>query len=254
MPFVEIKGKRSYYAGETTRPGLPVLFCHGSGGSHRHWLYQLTGLSEPVNPLAVDLPGHGRSEGNTHDTIAGYREWIKELTLTLGLSHFILGGHSMGGALAMDYALHYPDGLAGLILVGTGARLRVAPAILENLRGGRVPAGMAEYAYGPDASKELLQEGEREMQATPAALFLSDFTACDRFNIMTELPRITQRSLIICGEADRLTPVKYSRFLEQALSAGELVEVPKAGHMVMVEAPEAVNTAVSRFVEKLIKK
>lgn len=253
MPCVEIQGKRYFYAGERTGAGLPLLFCHGSGGSHRHWLYQLAGLTFPVNPLAVDLPGHGRSEGSAQAEITVYRDWIKKMAEALALSRFVLAGHSMGGAIALDYALQYPGDLAGLILVGTGGRLRVAPAILDSLREGALPAGMSGLLYGPEAPAELVKEGEREMRETPPGVFLADFTACDRFDRMSALEQITCPCLVICGSADRLTPLKYSRFLHEMLPAARLVEISGAGHMVMVEAPEQVNKAITAFIKELHK-
>ena len=252
MPCVEIQGKRYFYAGERTGAGLPLLFCHGSGGSHRHWLYQLAGLTFPVNPLAVDLPGHGRSEGSAQ---AGSP--FTAIGLKNGGSSELIplcpGRHSMGGAIALDYALQYPGDLAGLILVGTGGRLRVAPAILDSLREGALPAGMSGLLYGPEAPAELVKEGEREMRETPPGVFLADFTACDRFDRMSALEQITCPCLVICGSADRLTPLKYSRFLHEMLPAARLVEISGAGHMVMVEAPEQVNKAITAFIKELHK-
>jgi pimeloyl-ACP methyl ester carboxylesterase len=250
MPFVEMNGEKYFYAGEPEREGLPILFCHGSGGNHRHWLYQMKELSGAANPLAVDLPGHGRSEGSPSDSIAAYRQWVHEFAAALSLPPFVLAGHSMGGAVALDYALNHPAELAGLVPVGTGGRLRVAPVILETLRGGQLPPGMADYAYGPDTAPELLEQGRREMENTAAAVFLSDFTACDRFDVMEQLPGISLPALVICGSADRLTPAKYSRYLTQSLSRAELVEIDGAGHMVMLEAQAQVNRAISDFMKE----
>ncbi len=251
MPIIELHGEKYFYAGDAGKTGLPVVFCHGSGGNHRHWLFQLEQLGVIANPLAVDLPGHGRSEGRPAERIAPYTDWVRNFSTALGLRPFVLAGHSMGGAIALDYALRYPGELAGLILVGTGGRLRVAPAILDSFRDGRVPPAMDAFLYGTEASPGLLEKGRAEMAATPAGVFWADFTACDNFDIMAELPSITLPSLIICGTADRLTPVKYSRYLKEHLPRGELVEVEGAGHMAMLEAPATVNRAIALFLEKL---
>lgn len=251
MPYGEMNGDRFFYAGDPAGKGIPLVLCHGSGGSHRHWLSQLRDLSAAVNPLAVDLPGHGRSAGEPEESIAAYRAWLHDFCATLGLKRFILGGHSMGGAIVLDYALHHPGDLAGLVLVGTGARLRVAPAILEPCRAGQVPAAMLDFAYSPQAAPGLLEEGRKEMETTPAAVYLADLTACDRFDVMDRLEEIELPVLIICGGADRLTPVKYSRYLQEHLRKAELVEIEGAGHMVMLEAPAEVNRAIERFATKL---
>ena len=253
MPYTEVKGEQYFYSGNTQKEGLPLLFIHGSGGTHRHWLYQLKDLGGKINPLALDLPGHGRSAGTPSDNVAVYRDWVHEFASSLGLANFVLAGHSLGGAIVMDYALHYPGNLAGLILVGTGGRLRVAPAILESFRAGKPPAGMTDFAYGPQASAELLAQARLETESVAADIFLADFTACDRFDRLEQVSQITLPTLIICGTVDRLTPAKYSRYLEQLLPQGEMVEVEEAGHMVMLEAPNVLNRAVTLFMEKLAR-
>lgn len=251
MPYTEVNGEQYFYSGDSQKEGLPLLFIHGSGGTHRHWLYQLKELGCAINPLALDLPGHGRSAGIPSDNVAVYRDWVRGFAYSLGLTNFVLAGHSLGGAIAMDYALHYPADLAGLILVGTGGRLRVAPVILESFRAGKPPAGMTDFAYGPHASAELLERARLETESVAADVFLADFTACDRFDVLEQVSQITLPTLIICGTADRLTPAKYSRYLEQLLPQSEMVEVEEAGHMVMLEAANELNRAVTLFMEKL---
>ncbi len=251
MPYTMVNGERYFYSGDSLKEGLPVLFIHGSGGNHRHWLYQLKQLGGAVNPLALDLPGHGRSAGKPSDSVAVYREWVHGFAISLGLTNFVLAGHSLGGAIAMDYALRYPGDLSGLILVGTGGRLRVAPAILESFRSGNPPAGMTDFAYGPQAAPELLERAKLETESVAAEVFLADFTACDRFDVLEQVSQITLPTLIICGSADRLTPTKYSRYLEKLLPQSDMIEVGEAGHMVMLEAPNELNRAVTLFVEKL---
>ncbi len=249
MPYIEFDNHRYCYAGDINRDGLPLLFCHGSGGRHNHWLYQLKGLKGEANPLAVDLPAHGRSEGVPADKIEIYREWLRRFCKEAGLGPLILAGHSMGGAIALDYALNYPDEVLGLILVGSGGRLRVLPAFLEELARGNVPKTITGYLYGPAASKELLKEGQKEVNSTDASIYYADFKACDNFDVMEDLPRIGQPALMICGSEDQLTPVKYSRYLENILPNGQVKIIEGAGHMVMLEKPDMVNRAIADFIK-----
>ncbi len=205
-----------------------------------------------ANPLAVDLPGHGRSEGVPENEISAYRDWLHRFVETIGLGPFIPAGHSMGGAIALDYALHYPEEVLGIILVGSGGRLRVLPAFLESMREGTVPGTLFESLYGPETSDELLEKGREELESTAASIYYSDFCACDKFDLIEELPKIKQPALIICGSEDCLTPVKYSHFLEDKLPRGRVEIIDGAGHMAMLENPEAVNRAIARFIEELI--
>ena len=251
MPYVELDGKNFYYAGDKRAEGTPVIFCHGSGGGHHHWLYQLKGLKGKINPLAVDLPGHGRSEGEPADDIARYSNWLHLFAKALNLRPFVVAGHSMGGAITLDYALNYPEDILGLILVGSGARLRVLPAFLETLQGGVVPAALADFLYCPDASQELQQKGREEVTSTAASIYHADLSACDKFDVTDKLARISQQVMMICGSEDRLTPVKYSHYLAEKLPSGRVEVIDGAGHMVMIEKPEEVNQAIEVFITGL---
>ncbi len=252
MPYLELDGNKIYYAGDAGKEGVPVLFCHGSGGGHHHWLFQLKRLPETISPIAVDLPGHGRSEGAPTDKVSLYRDWLHRFKEALGLGPIVLAGHSLGGAIALDYALCYADHLSGLILVGTGGRLRVLPSFLETLKTGNVPVELTEYLYGPEVPDDLYERGRQEVKSTEAAVYLADLSACDKFDVMEELHRINHPALILCGSNDQLTPVKYSRYLEENLPRGRFELIEGAGHMVMIEKPHAVNEAVARFVEQNI--
>ncbi|HPU01603.1 MAG: alpha/beta hydrolase [Firmicutes bacterium] len=251
MPRVEIMGRSYFYAG-TPAPGKPaLLFCHGAGGSHRHWLYQLEGLKGVAATLAVDLPGHGDSEGEPAAEIDAYREFLRRFCAALGLEQPVLAGHSMGGAVALDYALHFGDSLRGLIIVASGARLRVAPSFLEAARSGQLPAEMIDYAYGPAAPAELLEQARREMAGVPPQTFFADFTACSSFDFMERLSEIKPPVLLICGREDRMTPPKFSRYMLERLPRAEMVEVECAGHMVMLETPQKVNEAIASFLKQI---
>ncbi len=251
MPYLKVDMEEYYYAGDLSRPGIPVIFCHGSGGRHQHWLLQLKGINKAANPLAIDLPGHGRSAGEPMNAVSSYREWIHRFKQAAGIDNFVLAGHSLGGAITLDYALNYPGDLLAIILVGTGCRLRVLPAFLDALKEGVVPAALSDYLYGPDAPHEMRKSGRREVLDTKPEQYYADLNACNNFEATDQLHRITCPSLIICGSEDRLTPVKYSKFLEENLVSGQLQVIERAGHMVMLEKPEKVNQAIINFLGSL---
>jgi len=255
MPFVSIAGERIYYThhvggDEALRPTL--LLVHGAGGSRLHWPPSLRRL-EGVHVYALDLPGHGRSRGKGRSSIAEYREVVARFLEALGLTEVVVTGHSMGGAIALSMALDCPHRLAGLILVGTGARLRVTPLILEGIREdfeGTVRL-IIEYAHAPDAPARLKRKGFRQMANTPPEVLLGDFRACDAFDVMERLGAIHLPTLIICGNEDRLTPPKYSLYLRDHIPQARLTMVEGAGHMVMLERAEEVTRAINAFLVAL---
>lgn len=256
MPQVIIDGLSFYYASglpQGKEPRQTVLFVHGAGGSHRHWLYQLNDLQDEYMVLAVDLPGHGRSQGKSASSIASYREFIRSFAEKLIGHPFFLAGHSMGGAITLDFARCYPEMLAGMILIGTGARLKVLPSILESFAKGEYYSDFIKFAYGPHAPASLLESAYREMYEVPPSVYYDDLCACNGFDLMKELSGINVPALVISADQDMLTPVKYGRYLQENLPRAEHEVISGAGHMIMLEKPEEVNRAIRHFLEQRTK-
>ncbi|MDI3317717.1 MAG: alpha/beta hydrolase [Bacillota bacterium] len=232
------------------RPWL--LAVHGAGGGARHWLPLLRLLArERLLALAPDLPGHGGSAARTGEvSIPAYAAWLGRLLDALaaswpGLGRPWLAGHSMGGAIAQEAALAFPERLAGLVLVATGARLRVAPAFLEQMEAGSLPPLLrAPSGEGPGGAEGpgRAEEADPEEVALPVAL--ADFLACDRFDRREAVGAIRLPTLVIHGEADPLTPPRYGEFLASRIPGARLERVPGAGHFVLLEAPEACAEAI----------
>lgn len=252
MSYVLVDNAPLYFrlsANDLASRKLPLVLIHGAGGTHMHWPAHLRRLPD-WTVYAVDLPGHGKSKGPGRDTIAAYREVVYAFCLALGIERIVLAGHSMGSAITLDFALHYPQRLAGMVLVGGGARLRVAPAILEGLRAD-FPATaklITEWTHDqrtPDQLKRLYLQ--RLLENDPNVLYC-DFFACDTFDLRADLARIRTPALVVCGTTDQMTPVKYSEFLVQNLPNARLVLLPDAGHMAMLEAPEDTAAAVEKFL------
>jgi pimeloyl-ACP methyl ester carboxylesterase len=244
-------GSIFYVSRGETQP--PLVAIHGAGGTSRHWGHQFVRLSNVAQIFALDLPGHGDSSGATHRSIEDAAQRVLAFMNVLGMRRAVLMGHSMGGAIAQWVALHEPERVQGLVLVGSGARLRVNPAILEGIRNDweATTSMLVESSYAPHAAPILLQAATAQLRKSNPDVLHADYTACNEFDILTEVNRIAVPTLVIVGEHDHMTPPKYAEFLVQTLPNAELVVVPQAGHMVMVEQPDQVNAAVRMFVERL---
>lgn len=252
MPYAEVGGGRLFYVLSRGPEGAPVLvLLHGSGGSHLHWPAGLRRV-EGAAVYALDLPGHGRSAGRARERVGDYAAVVAGFLDAVAIDRAVVVGHSLGGAIAMALALGFPERVAGLVLVGTGARLRVTPAILDSIREDleRAVDVIAQFAWGPGADRELVRR-EREMmlEAGPDVLY-ADFVACDTFDVMARLGEIVVPALVVVGDADRLTPVKYARYLADHIPQAELVVLEGAGHMVALERPSEVAEAVESFVAR----
>ena len=91
-------------------------------------------LKKDFVPIIIELPGHGASEGEGEEEIGRYAEHVYSFLKALAVSNVFLVGHSMGGAITQTLALTHPDVIKGIVLVGTGARLKVLPFILNGIK------------------------------------------------------------------------------------------------------------------------
>ena len=250
MPYLDVGGRGAHYLHRAPVPAgsLPLVYLHGAGGTHQHWLYQVRDL--PQTPTyALDLPGHGQSTGPGYDSIHAYADWLIAFLDAAGLGQTVLAGHSMGGAIALQAALQHPGRVAGLVLIATGARLRVAPGLLDAIRLDFSAAIglMGDWAYGPEALPEVVRLGQRQLAAAGPEILHNDFRACDGFNVLDRLGEIAAPTLILCGTLDRMTPTKYSTYLRDNILGASLLLVEGAGHMLMIEDPGAVARALASF-------
>jgi pimeloyl-ACP methyl ester carboxylesterase len=253
-PYTILTTGRIWYA--QNRPPTPdrppLILIHGAGGDHLHWPPELRRISGR-SVLALDLPGHGRSDGPGRGRIEDYAADVAGFLEALGVTRAVLGGHSMGGAIAQMIALDHPERVAGLVLIGTGAKLRVAPALLDVILtdSEAVLTLMADWAFGPAAPAELKELGTKAMGETEPAVLHGDFTACDLFDIRDRLAEIRVPTLVIGGTADKMMPLRFSRYLADQISGAQLEILEGAGHMMALEQPAGVVAAVTEFLGRL---
>lgn len=246
MPYITVKGINIYYE-STIGNSLPIVLVHGAGGSSRRWSEQLSIFDSQYNSWAMDLPGHGKSEGSLLSNIEDMAKFINDFIGALSLKKFILVGHSMGGAIAQEYALQYPEKLSGLILIGTGARLKVSREILDTLASGQMPFKNVNHLYGSCTPDNQREEAMREMKEHSPAVYWTDFEACNNFDRGLSVETIKVPSLIIVGDEDVMTPAKYSQFLNNNLLNSRLRTIKGAGHMCMQEKPTEVTEEIENF-------
>mgnify|MGYP005848529287 CR=1 FL=1 len=229
---------------------MQLVIVHGAGGSGLSFTYQTRHFPSAD---AVDLPGHPK--GKPCPDVEAYTEWVRGYIWGRGYQDVVLMGHSMGGAIAITYALRYPEELRGLILSGTGARLRVHPQTLADLEAavGNPGPWLEQRAQGwahlPEALRHQLME---RAKATGPAVQLHDMRCCDRFDRMEAVSDIRVPTLVLVGSEDVMTPVKYAEYLAKHIpGTRRLVVVPGGTHGVYHEKPEEVNAAIQEFLASL---
>jgi pimeloyl-ACP methyl ester carboxylesterase len=254
MPVVTIGGNRiNYIEGSMTDPARPtVLMIHGAGQRVATWKYQLELLKDDprYNVIAPDLPGHGASEGKGYRDIDSYEGFIDEFTAALGLNDLVPVGHSMGGAVAMVYALDHPEKIRALVLAGTGARMRVSAETLNTVKNDykafcdAAPARM----FAPGSPAELKEKFRKDLLETSPEVCYWDLVACDEFDVMDRVREMTRPASVISADLDILTPPKYGEYLNSTIRGSSYHVINASGHFMMLEKPLEFNEILTGFL------
>ena len=229
----------------------PLVLIHGAGGSRLDWPPQLRRL-DGARVVALDLPGHDRSAPPGRDDTQDYASAVIALLDALDIRRAIFAGHSMGGAIALQIGLHWPERAAGLVLIATGSKLPVDPALPRQIidEPERTIDWIVERSWGPDASDDVRALSRDRLRNTPPAVLRGDYLACQRFDVRDRLDQIGAPALVIGSAGDRMVPLKYSVTLAERIPQATLVTIDGAGHMLPLEQPDAVAGAVQRWLRE----
>ena len=216
----------------------PIVLCHGAGGSARSFDALRPALEmRGLRALSPAYPGRDEVPGPAHATAD---EIAENLRGRVPPDAGIWLGHSMGGAVAISRALAPSSPLRALVLVSTGARLRVHPMLLEALR---------------DDDRERLYQLFEDRSAldplVPPATRYADWRAADSFDRMHDVARISCPTLVLVGSEDRLTPPKYARYLAEAVPNARLEILDGAGHGLPSDRADEVAEHVASFLTEV---
>ena len=229
---------------------MKLIFVHAAGSWGGIWQKQLDYFN---GAEAVTLPGH--PEGELCKSVEEYTDWLHEYIEEKRYKDVVLAGHSLGGAIAMLYALNYPEDLRAMVIVGTGARLRVLPEVLtklgEAVKGnvdGWVKMMKDRWARLPTEEQEAIFKKQFGMGPE---IPLNDMLCCDRFDIMDRVQDIRVPTVIISGTEDVQTPVKYANYLAEKIPGAKNIIIEGGTHFVFVEEPDKFNKAFAEAIEML---
>jgi pimeloyl-ACP methyl ester carboxylesterase len=208
------------------------------------------------NLYALDLPGHGKSDAaGGLQTIDAYADRVLDWMQAVGLSRAAFVGHSMGGAIALSLALHAPERVSGLGLVSTGARLQVNPDLLADAANAttfyKVVGLLNAWSFGPEAPDRLVELARQRLAEVRPSVLYGDLLACNAFDVSEQIGKITSPTLVLSGTADRMVPMRNAQFIADSIPGAELVLIPQAGHMVMLEQPVVVAQALTSFLQRI---
>lgn len=236
-----------------------LIFIHGAGEDGRIWERQVALFGQSHRVLAMDLPGRGSRLADA--ALTHHEDNAKDVLRQMdraGMTTGVLIGHSMGGGVALTAALNHPERLSGLVLVVTGARLKMHPDFLEKARQRAedplAPAGppvALEQTVSPSTPAECLAWLRSRAMTAPPKTIYADFQANNRFDVMGRLSAIALPTLVIGAEEDRMAPPKFSQFMAEKIPGATLTILPKCGHYPQVEQEAAFNQTLAHFLSSL---
>ncbi len=263
----------AYTGGKTFDRALPTaVFIHGAQNDHSVWALQTRYFAHHgFSVMAVDLPGHGRSDGAALHSVEAMADWLNALLDTAGVQKAFLIGHSMGSLIALEAASRQPTRIAGVALVGTAYPMKVSTALLDAARDrepaaidmvniwshssiAQKPSAPGPGFYVPGGSRRLMQ---RVSQRNPAQVFFTDFSACNAYangeQAAASLAAQGCAALFLLGVKDIMTPAKAAATLQAQLPQSQVVKLDACGHAVMAEQPDQVLDALFRFAGSALR-
>jgi pimeloyl-ACP methyl ester carboxylesterase len=260
---LEVAGHEVYaYTGARVfDAALPtIVFVHGAALDHSVWALQSRYFAHHgANVLAVDLPGHGRSDGNALASVRAIADWIVALLDAAGVARAALVGHSMGSLAALDAAGRYPQRITRLALLAPSVPMPVAGVLLAAAKADdhvayELITGWSfsdEHQLGGNAQPGVWMTGNglRLMERTRPGVLYADLRACHDYDAgIAVAADVRCPALLIAGERDQMALARNTQSLIAALGDKRVITIPDCGHSLMTEAPDVVLDGLRSFL------
>ena len=259
----------SVYAYTGSRPfdrALPtVVFVHGAAHDHSVWALQSRYFAHHGRSVvAVDLPGHGRSEGTPLPSVGAIADWVVALLDALQVERAAVIGHSMGALAALDATGRHPGRIAKLALLGPAVPMPVSETLLDAAKRDDHVAFELINAWSFSPGDQLggnrlpgvwmTGNALRLMERSRPGVLYADLLACQNYSDgLAAASAARCPVLVILGQRDLMAPAKSSAALIAAVGGNALgdrrvITIPDCGHSLMAEAPDAVLDALRDFL------
>lgn len=249
-------------AGRALDPDQPlIVFVHGTGGDRTSWQLVTRHFSHHgYGVLAVDLPGHGCSEGPPPASIEEGASFLANLTSAAGYSNATFVGHSMGSFMSLELAATRPDLVDSLVLIGTAARMAPTPELLAaakaddhlaiDLMNSWSHSRSAHLGSHATPGISLLGAGNRTLERAAPGVIYAGLAACAAYErAEAQAGRVEAPTLLLLGEADVMTRITGAQPLADAMDIVTMKVLGDTGHALMAENPDAVIDAIAEFLE-----
>ncbi len=266
--FLELKKETvyAYTGGKKVDSKKPtIVFIHGAANDHSVWALQSRYFAfHGWNAIAIDLPGHGKSNGPHLTSINKLASWINDIITAINLDEVVLVGHSMGSLIALDFAANFQRKTAGLALIGTASPMPVSENLLKTSSDNPQKAYnmVNNFSFssrghlGPSTTPGswMAGNGMRLMEKADNLTLYNDFLSCDQYREgLHSAKKVSCPSLIISGSKDKMTPAKFSKEITTVLEkTGEFCHVNlDSGHAIMAEKPDSVLDILIGFADRI---
>jgi pimeloyl-ACP methyl ester carboxylesterase len=261
MPYLSVQDLSIHY--EIEGNGKPIIILHGMGNNSQSWKKQLAGLSDSYSVIAWDAPGYGKSSDPKEELTEFWQfaDVLKGFIEALNYKSVTLLGHSMGSAIALDFCYRFPEMVDSLI-ISDATRGAAALSVEENqkklaarlnnintLDPKEIAAIRVKELLSPNPDPEVKKEAERIMSQVRPMGYRSVAYSLFHLDPMNMLSSIMTRTLVICGELDKVTPVSESEIFHSHLKNSVFEIIPGSGHLCYQEDPNRFNKIVLEFLK-----
>lgn len=248
--YTENKPLNSRFDGnENPRP--IVVLIHGAGGSQLSWPVEIRRLPG-FRVLAVDLPGHGKSKGIALQNVEAYARVLKDFLRDLGVFSIVMVGHSLGAAIAIQFALENRDQVRGLVLFSAAKCFPIPKEIFQAVADVETYSiGLAMLKQRSFSHKTSVETKNRCMQVLENqrnTILFSDFVAASKVDFREGIDQFDFPCWTACGSDDLITPPSLTQELGKHFKRAEFSEISAAGHLLPLEQPGIVANGLHRFL------
>ena len=259
----EVAGKRvfAYTAAHELDPAKPtVVFVHGAGLDHSGFGLQSRYFGyHGRNVLALDLPGHGRSEGPALPDVQGMADWVSRVLQTLKIAKAAVVGHSMGSLVALEFAARHPEQAERIAFCAIAFPMKVSEPFLEAARANDYSAfdmstiwghaAQVPLAGNPNPGMWMYGDTLARLARLGPGVLHADLAACNAYaGGMEAAAKVKCPALFVLGARDVMTPPKAAQELAKAIANSKTLTVGPSGHSLMAEAPDATLDALIAFL------
>lgn len=265
MPIINVEDSELYY--EIHGDGEPLILIPGLGTGLWLWFKQVPAFAESFRTIIFDPPGVGRSAASPAPfTTRSLAATLAKLLDALGVERAHVLGASLGGFVAQEFALAYPNKTKSLVLCCTSAggtrhvpahasvleayasnfKLPADERVRQNLLLSFAPRYVSAHAEEVEAVLSM-----RLVNFVPDEVYLSQVRAGQTHDADARVPDINAPTLVITGDADRIVPPENSTNLAAAIPRAKLEVIPGGSHMFFIEEASAFNAAVVEFVKRV---